>query len=62
MTTCRPPAAHANGASNFFVEYADTSSLTGDVILVYGDCDITHHSAAHHEIGRFDAQDHEEKP
>lgn len=62
LTFLGPGTVHANGAHNIHVSYSNPSSLSETVILVYGDCDINHHSASHHEIGRFDARDHDEKP
>jgi hypothetical protein len=37
-------------------------AVSGNVILVYGDCNIKHHSASHHEIGRFNADEYTDKP
>ena len=58
----RPTKIHPNGASNIHVEYLSPKTLTGDVIMVYGDCNIEHHSVSHHEIGRFNAGHYDEMP
>lgn len=60
--TYRPGSVQSKGAHNIHVTYDRPESLAETVILVYGDCEIKHHSESHHEIGRFDARDHDEKP
>ncbi|KAG7528397.1 hypothetical protein FFLO_06188 [Filobasidium floriforme] len=49
---------HRNGAHNIHVSYDRPEALSGDVILVYGDCGLDHHSKSHHEVGRFSSDNY----
>ncbi|GHJ88713.1 hypothetical protein NliqN6_5115 [Naganishia liquefaciens] len=48
-----PTGVQRGGAHNFHISYDRPESLAGDIVFVYGDCGIDHHSKAHHEVGRL---------
>jgi hypothetical protein len=56
------PDVHANGAANIHVSYLGGETLQDDIVLVYGDCGLTHPDQSHHEIGRFAPRAYSEKP
>ncbi|KAJ9123058.1 hypothetical protein QFC22_001247 [Naganishia vaughanmartiniae] len=53
ITFVDPGQVHRGGAHNFHVSYDKPETLSGDIIFVYGDCGIEHHSKSHHEVGRL---------
>lgn len=48
--------------TNIHLDWHGNNHDDGDIIMVYGACDQSHHSEAHHEVGRFSARDHDEMP
>jgi monoamine oxidase len=50
LITFKPVDVTTDSVHNVHIEY-DDDSFEGDVIVVYGNCEMKHHSERHHELG-----------
>jgi monoamine oxidase len=50
LITFKPVDVTTDSVHNVHIEY-DDEAFEGDVIVVYGDCNMKHHNERHHELG-----------